>query len=510
MIDDNRSYLVHSREQALRSVLIQAGNGLLALLGCGLLALLLLAHRMPPFDRLSISAMVLVGLAAMLLNRFHLRHTPLKIEPAVAERIIWCTTMLALVGVQVMTRSLEAKRLMGVGFLMTAPLVAQAMLVSALLGPAISLFALTITALLLGVSGAMPVEMLTASWLAGAVGAHAVNPLKQRGDLLRAMSVQVVALAAIALCVTAVSSNNAGLVFESAGWAALAAIGATSIFWLAVAVLERIFGITSDWSLLELCSPDHPLLKELCMRAPGTYAHSVMVGNLAENAARAVGANPVLCRAMAYFHDVGKVARPSLFIENQIGGENPHDDLSPSISAMIIRAHVDDGIELAKRHKLPNAIQAGIAEHHGTSLIGYFYAKALEQHGFENHDSVLEQHYRYKGPKPQGRETAILHLADSVEAAARTIGRNCSEELETVIGKIIEDRRADGQLDECDITLRELRLIRESFLRSLCAIRHERVVYPGGDSHDAPAQEPHSDLERILPKTPHDAHTYGG
>lgn len=510
MIDDNPSFLSRNLSTPRFDWLRRGSNALLALIGCSLMALLLLANRIPPFDHLVIAGMILVSLGAMLLTWFHLRHTTLDgTSPRVAERMIWLTAFLSVSGVQILSRSLEVKKLLGVGFLMTAPLVAQAMLLSALLGPAISLFALTVVALLLGISQSVSIEMLTASWLAGAVGAHAVNPLKQRGDLLRAMTVQVLALAAIASCVSAVSTDRIGVVLQSAGWAALAAIGATAIFWLAVAVLERIFGITSDWSLLELSSPDHPLLKELCVRAPGTYAHSVMVGNLSESAARAIGANPVLCRAMAYFHDVGKITRPSLFIENQLGGPNPHDDLSPSISAVILRAHVEDGLQLAKRHRLPKIIADGIAQHHGTCLMGYFYGRALEQHGFNECEPLLEKQYRYPGPKPQTRETAILLLADCVEAVTRTIGRGSSEDLEIAVGKIIEERRADGQLDECDLTLRDLTAIRQAFLRSLCAIRHERVSYPGVETHEPPAQEPDHDFQHVVPETPDDAHSYG-
>lgn len=478
------------------------------LAGSAAMALLLLAHRLPPFEQLTITAMVVVSLAAFFLVRFHLRHTPLKSPPHTAERIIGLTAFLSVSGVQILTRSLEAKSLLGVGFLMTAPLIAQAMLVSALLGPAISMFSLTVVAFLLGVSGAMPVEMLAASWIAGAVGAHAVNPLRHRSDLFRAMTVQVLASATIAFCVSAVKVSNPGFVFESAGWAALAAIGATSIFWLAVAVLERLFNLVSDWSLLELCSPDHPLIRELCMRAPGTYAHSVMVGNLAENAAHAIGANPVLCRAMAYFHDVGKVSRPSFFIENQLG-ENVHDEISPSISAMIVISHVSDGLEMARRHKLPQSIQDGIAQHHGTTLTSYFYQRALEQMNLDRGDPGMEQSFRYPGPKPQTRECAILHLADSVEAVARTIPRGVSEELEILVGKIIEERRADGQLDECDLTFQDLQKIKASFLRSLCAIRHERIVYPGSDVHETTPQTPDTDLQRILDAPASHAHQNG-
>lgn len=477
------------------------------LAGSAVVALLLLSQRSWPLERLTYTGMVLVCLCAVVLTRFHLRHTPIKgVASNTAEHIVWLTGVLGIAGVQLLNRSLDTRELLGVGFLLMAPLVAQAMLVSALIGPAVSLFALTVVTFLLGLAKAVPIEMLSAAWLAGAVGAHAVNPLKQRSDLIRATSVQVLAQGVIACCVAAVSTSEPQVVAESAGWAAVAAVGATSIFWLAVAVLEKLFGIISDWSLLELCSPDHPLIHELCMRAPGTYAHSVMVGNLAENAARDIGANPVLCRAMAYFHDVGKLTRPSFFVENQVG-ENVHDEMSPTLSAVVIVAHVKDGLEMAKQHKLPKAIRDGIAEHHGTSLITFFYNRALEQG--DDRTGSIEQFFRYEGPKPQTRETAILCLADAVEAASRTVPRGASEELEVLIMKLIEDRRADGQLDECDLTLRELQQIHHSFMRSLGAIRHERIVYPEGESHEAPSDASYLDFERLSQPHTTQAHPNG-
>lgn len=469
-------------------------------LGSGTMGLLLLAHRALPLENQQIVAMTLVSAAGIVLTRFHLRHSDLNgIEARRAEQIVWLTAFLSVLGVQLLTRSIGTTELMGQGFLLMTPLVAQAMLVSALIGPSASLFALTGTMLLLGVSRALPVDMLAATWLAGAVGAHAVNPLKRRSHLVRAMTIQIAAQAVIAVSVTAVnvSPSNSAYVFESAGWAAVAAVGATAIFWLAVAVLERIFGIVSDWSLLELCSPDHPLLAELCVRAPGTYAHSVIVGNLAESAAQAIGANPVLVRAMAYYHDVGKISKPGYFIENQVG-ENIHDSMSPTFSARVIAEHVKEGMVLAKKHHLPQVIRDGIEQHHGTSLISYFYNQALRQFGDATGDSSFEQHFRYEGPKPQTTECAILMLADSVEAATRLIPRGASEELEATVYRIIEDRRSDGQLDECDLTLRDLQYIHAAFMRSLNAIRHERVQYGDEnlDSAPAPTQDNHTESDQ--------------
>ncbi|HRJ25932.1 MAG TPA: HDIG domain-containing protein [Fimbriimonadaceae bacterium] len=470
----------------------------LKLLGAGALgAFLLLAHNSWPVPPLTLSGTVLITLFALVLTRFHLRHTPVTgTTPHQAEKMIWLVAFGSIGGIQLLTRGIGDHQLLGIGFLLTAPLVAQAMLASALLGPALSVFALTVVAFLLGVSGTLPVTVLAASWLAGAVGAHAVNPLKQRSDLLRAMSIQALALGLIAVCISAgaVGRDQISIVASSAGWAALAAIIATSIFWLGVAVLEKLFDIISDWSLLELCSPDHPLLRDLMLRAPGTYAHSVIVGNLAENAARAIGANPVICRAMAYFHDVGKMNRPSYFIENQVG-PNIHDSMSPTVSAMTIAAHVRDGLDLAKQYKLPPIIRDGIAQHHGTTLIRYFFDRALAQSGEQGPDITIEQFFRYEGPKPQTREAAILHLADSVEAVSRSVDRGDTENLEIAVLRVIEERRADGQLDECDLTFRDLRAIHQSFMTSLSAIRHERIVYPDSDPYETPSHSSNLDLQ---------------
>lgn len=496
---------LHPSDPALgpkRTAVAQLALQLLGFLGGSLgLALLLFAHRWASLDAFMYLGMVLVSAVAIGLTRFHLRHAHLDaIEPRCAERIIWLTAVLSIGGVQLMTRVLGPQDLLDVGFLLTAPLMAQAMLVSALAGPPIALFSLTVVTFMLGIAGAMPVNMLAASWLAGAVGAHAINPMKRRSDLIRATTVQSAAMAVIACCITAVAVSDPLIVLESAGWAAVASVGAVSLFWLGVTLLERLFGIVSDWSLLELSSPDHPLIRALCLRAPGTYAHSVIVGNLAEAAARDIGANPVLARTMAIFHDVGKMMRPHYFSENQTG-LNPHDGLSPSLSAMIVAAHVKDGVALARRYRLPQVLIDGIAQHHGTQLIAFFFARACGRCPDETEKAELEPHFRYEGPRPRTKEAAILMLADSVEAVSRTVAHGQTEQLEGAIRRIVEERRADGQLDECDLTLRELEQVQRSFIQVLTALRHERVPYP--DSPYEPAQtppDPH--LEPLRQKAP--------
>ncbi|MCE9558561.1 MAG: HDIG domain-containing protein [Armatimonadetes bacterium] len=465
---------------------------------------LVVAHRTWPVPLPILGGTYFIALALTFLVRYYVRHTPIENTDSITcERIIWMVSALGIAGVQIVSHVLGSNPPDGMGFILIGPLCAQAMLVSALLGPTFAMFSLTVVAFLLGVGDAIPKELLATAWISGSVGAQAVNPLRQRSDLMRAVSITALALALIAASSTMMSVNQVMPVLASAGWAAVSAIVATAIFWFAVVALERIFGIISDWSLLEICSPENPLIRELCLRAPGTYAHSVMVANLAEQAARAIGANPIHVRAMAYFHDIGKIERPMYFIENQMG-ENLHDDLPPTMSARIITAHVKDGLELAKRHRLPRIIQDGIAEHHGTSLVSYFYNRALDLSG-DNATSGLDRLFRYDGPKPQNRETAVLHLADQVEAASRSLKRGNSEELEIMISKIIENSRADGQLDECDLSFKDLFKIRDAFMHSLSAIRHDRVTYPESENGNTNPQnfgverDDHESTEKTRP-----------
>ncbi len=240
-------------------------------------------------------------------------------------------------------------------------------------------------------------------------------------------------------------------------------------------LFETIFGYTTDIKLLELANLNHPALRELIVRAPGSYHHSMMVGALCENAAEAIGCNPLLARVGAYYHDIGKAKNPAYFAENQKSG-NPHDKLKASMSALIIKAHVKDGVEMAKQHRLPKVIQDFIAQHHGTNLIAYFYHKAKKNE--DPNAPTNEDDYRYPGPKPQFRETAICLLADGIEAASRAMAEPTEARLKGLVQKMINKAFTDGQLDECDLTLKDLNKIAKAFNLILNGIYHHRPEYP--------------------------------
>jgi len=240
---------------------------------------------------------------------------------------------------------------------------------------------------------------------------------------------------------------------------------------------ERVFKITTDLTLLELADFNHPLLKELSAKAPGTFHHSVVMGNLAEAAAEAVGANRILARVGCYYHDIGKINKPEYFIENQLERINRHENLTPNISVKLIISHVKDGIELAKKYKLPKEVIDFIPMHHGTNLVSYFYNKAKNLVD-EDKEDIHDYIYRYPGPKPNTRETAIAMLADTIEASTRTIEDPTPGKLEDKIDEIINKRLVDGELDNCDLTLKDLTKIKLAFLKILVGIHHQRIKYP--------------------------------
>ena len=244
-------------------------------------------------------------------------------------------------------------------------------------------------------------------------------------------------------------------------------------------ILEGLFGVTTDVRLLELSNQNQPLLRKLSLQAPGTYQHSLAVGNLAEAGADAVGANALLLRVCAYYHDVGKLMKPEYFVENQ-RGTNPHDNLSPSMSVLVIQSHVKQGLEMANREKLPLPIRQAIATHHGTKLIRFFYNKARELSGSEKR-GVVESDYRYPGPKPHTKELGILLLADAVEAAARTLEVPSPGKIQAMIDRIFTDALEDGQLDDSELTFSELDKVASAFLWVLTNMYHHRIDYPGFD-----------------------------
>ncbi|MEY2497616.1 MAG: cyclic-di-AMP phosphodiesterase PgpH [Verrucomicrobiota bacterium] len=261
-----------------------------------------------------------------------------------------------------------------------------------------------------------------------------------------------------------------------------------------IPMFEHLFQVTTDISWLEASDLNHPLLRRMTIEAPGTYHHSLVVANLAEAAAEAIGANATLCRVCSYFHDVGKLVKPEYYTENMNFERNPHDDLAPTMSALIIIAHVKEGVDLALKHRLNRRIIDIIQEHHGTSLVYYFYKRALQQQEDartggkimklreDDIPEVREETFRYNGPKPQTKESAIVSLADMVESASRSLEKPTPQKIEQLVNELIGQRIADGQLVECDLTLSDLNLIAERFRFTLMTMLHTRIAYPKQDS----------------------------
>ena len=241
---------------------------------------------------------------------------------------------------------------------------------------------------------------------------------------------------------------------------------------------EYLGGYVTDMRLIEIATLDNPLLKDLSLRAPGTWNHSMVLGMVGEAAASEIGANALLVRVGAYFHDIGKIKKPAYFVENQMVGENRHEKLSTSMSALIIRSHVKDGIELAHKHKIPQAIIDMIPQHHGTSLIEYFYSKACKEAEEAGEGTEVDKNlFTYPGPKPQTREAGILMLADKIESATRTLAEPTVDRIQGLVQKMINKIFASGELDECDLTLRDLHAIAACFTRVLSSIYHQRIAY---------------------------------
>jgi len=274
-----------------------------------------------------------------------------------------------------------------------------------------------------------------------------------------------------------------------------------SVLVLGIApIIESLFGYTTDIKLLELANMDHPILKDLILQAPGTYHHSIIVGSLVEAAAKSIAANPLLARVSAYYHDIGKLKKPFYFIENVGGGENKHDHLTPTMSSLILISHVKDGVEMARENRLGERIGHIIQQHHGTSLISYFYQKAKEKENPEM-ESVNENDFRYPGPKPQTKEAGIVMLADSVDAASRALTDPTPSRIKSLVQRITNNIFLDGQLEECELTLKDLQKIQESFDRILTAIFHQRIDYPISTSSESPKKRNDEDLDSKSAKT---------
>lgn len=362
------------------------------------------------------------------------------------------------------------------------PVAMCAILITVLFEPRLAVLVSVMMALLFGFVVDGEFNFIIVALCGGLVAVFSVSRLQRRSDLTRA---GFYVGAVNVLCITALLLLNRGFQLEyiflrEFSISILAGLG-NGLFSSIMAIgllpfLESAFGLTTAITLLELADPGHPLLRKLLLETPGTYHHSVVVGNLAEAAAEATKADPLLARVAAFYHDIGKIKRPYFFVENQFTGDNPHDKISPYLSALIIRSHIKDGLELAREAKLPLPVVDIIQQHHGTGLIGFFYHQALEKE--EKGAPVAEEEFRYEGPLPQTKEAAIILLADAVEAAVRSLSRPIAGRIEGTVRRIIKEKLSDGQLDEAPLTLKDLDKIGDTFVHILAGVFHQRIEYP--------------------------------
>ncbi len=310
--------------------------------------------------------------------------------------------------------------------------------------------------------------------IGGTTAAFIVTGANQRSRLSASGLVIAFINAAVIACIGLISKSS---LYTIAVNSALVAVNGmlSTIFTIGILpFIESTFNIITPLKLLELANPNQPLMKKLLMEAPGTYHHSLMVGNLAEVATEAINGNALLARVGAYYHDVGKLKRPNFFKENQLS-DNPHDRMTPNLSTLVITSHTSDGVEIAEKYKVPLAVRNIISQHHGTTLAAYFYYKAKKG---DKGDSIKQEDFRYQGPRPSTKEAAVVMLADSVEAAVRSMVDKTEGKIEGLIRKIIKDKLDDGQLDLCELTLRDLDLIAKAFMRVFGGYFHERQEYP--------------------------------
>lgn len=356
------------------------------------------------------------------------------------------------------------------------PAAAVSMAVTILLDVQIGMVVAALVAVLAGLLGGGSLELMLYALLGSVIGSLIIWRMDHLGTFLNAsVGVALMNMAVVvAYRLLSQSHDTVGLL-QLLGMSVANALLSSSLTFVGFAFAGRVFGITTSLQLLELARPTHPLFRQLLIKAPGTYHHSIVISNMAESAAEAIGADALLARVGSYYHDIGKITRPYFFSENQSEGQNPHDKLDPRTSTEIIIGHTLDGLELARKHHLPDKVSQFIMEHHGTTLVSFFFRQAS---GNANGKQPQERDYRYPGPRPQTRETAIVMLADGIEAIVRAHRPTTQSETERMIHQIINDRLLDDQLDEAELTLRDLDRIRQAFNNVLQGIFHPRIQYP--------------------------------
>lgn len=368
------------------------------------------------------------------------------------------------------------------------PITLAPMLLSMLLDASVAFIGTVIVSIILGATYGNNFYLMLLVLVVGSIALFSVQKIRNRGQMFRAIFYILLGYAILTFSNGFIHYEPFKTMFQDFFYYQVpnAILVPTAVFLL-IGIFERFFDVTTDITLLELSDLNHPLLKQLSVQAPGTFHHSIIVGNLAEAAAKAIGANSLLARVGCYYHDIGKMQRAEYFVENQAGAMNKHEKLTPSMSSLILSKHVKAGLELAEKYNLPRAVKQFIPEHHGTNLMSYFYHKAKET---MDEKDINEDDFRYPGPRPQSKETAIAMLADAVEAAARTLPNPNLQRLRNMVENLIEQRFQEGELDDCDLTLRELNNIKEAFMPVLIGIHHIRVEYPSSEPKDEKYKQP--------------------
>ena len=416
----------------------------------------------------SLGTMLLMAAIVAILSAYVARNNPLLLKRPRREALF--VLILLIIGITARL-SIPGRTLIPYLF----PTAAAAMLVAILLDMQMALLVSVISAIMVGLSAGNSIELFVYALLGGTTGALAIWRMEQLGAFVR--TTVYVALVNMAVILgfrlyTQMYDAVALLQLLAAGFAN--AVLCSSLTFVAFSFIGRLFGIATSLQLLELARPTHPLFRQLLMKAPGTYHHSIVISNMAERAAESIGADALLSRVGSYYHDIGKTIRPYFFAENQSDGVNPHDKLDPRTSTEVIISHTAEGLALARKYRIPDKVRAFIPEHHGTTLVTYFYRRASQ----ESDEEITESDFSYPGPKPQSKETAIVMLADSIEAVVRSSHPANQVETERIIRQVINDRLISGQLDECDLSLKDLGMIREAFVSVLQGVFHPRIQYP--------------------------------
>lgn len=370
--------------------------------------------------------------------------------------------------------------------LLLLPLAATVMLISILIDPIIALMCGITLSLIVGLMKNFDYELIVFLFVTSSISVFVTHKVEKRSDIVSAGFLLALFNFMAMFFIDLIKGQSILIWVLTLSLAGLVNGIISAMLVLAfLPYLENIFNIPTNMKYNEIANPNHPILRRLMLKAPGTYHHSLIVSNLAESAAENIRANMYIARAGGYFHDIGKIKKPNFFIENQLPGENPHYKISPQVSALIIMSHVKEGIGLAEKHKLPKAIKDMILEHHGTSVVSFFYNKllkdelenGLDKNGHKQFEDEEKEIFRYEGVKPKTKESGILMFADAVEAAVKSLEKPNPLKIEHVIKRIFEDKIKEGQMDNCPLTLSDIEEIKRSFLKTLCGMFHKRIEY---------------------------------